>query len=657
MSFHLYNINELYSNASGTEQFIELKVGNNNGENLWAGHELTVTDGSTTRTYTFPNDLPGSQTANTFVLIVTPGYASAHPEITPDFIIPSGFLFVNGGTLDYGEGADVWNYPTLPTDGESLNRNGSTGTPTPMTFNEAPEVSAPVADQSVDPGQAFLLVVPSNTFTDGDGDTLAYSAAQSSGSPLPSWLTFTAGTRTFSGTPDTGDVGSINIRVTVSDGHGGTASDTFTLTVGNPNDPPVVNNPLPDQTTDVGEVFQFVVPSTTFTDPDNDTLTYSAMLGSGAALPSWLTFNASTRTFSGTPDSGDAGTIEIKVTASDGNGGTESDIFALNIVVSVNQPPVVNAPLSYQNGDVGQAFMLVVPATTFIDADNDALAYSATLTGGAALPSWLTFNASTRTFSGTPEGTDAGTVDIALTVSDGNGGTASDSFSLDIAGGSLIMGTPGPDRLTGAGGEDTIQGAAGNDLLAGGAGDDTLDGSSGIDTAVYSGARANYTGSGSASGIEVVDLTGADGADLLTEIERLQFSDQNLAFDLGLNQAAGNTVRIIGAAFDAPTIQQHPDYVGIGLSLFDSGMSMLAVCELVIGAMGNPTDEAFVNTVYENVVGVLPSVAERDVYVGLLQGSGGSLTQAQLLEIAGNAELNAVNINLVGLQQSGVEFV
>lgn len=43
--------------------------------------------------------------------------------------------------------------------------------------------------------------------------------------------------------------------------------------------------------------------------------------------------------------------------------------------------------------------------------------------------------------------------------------------------------------------------------------------------------------------------------------------------------------------------------------------------------------------------------------MGLLQGSGGPLTQAQLLEAAANSDINAQNIDLVGLQQSGVEFV
>ncbi|MBI4179449.1 hypothetical protein HY522_08520 [bacterium] len=62
-------------------------------------------------------------------------------------------------------------------------------------------------------------------------------------------------------------------------------------------------------------------------------------------------------------------------------------------------------------------------------------------------------------------------------------------------------------------------------------------------------------------------------------------------------------------------------------------------------------------TVYQNVVGVLPSDGERDFYVGLLQGSGGAMTQAELLVLASNATVNEQNIDLVGLQNTGVEFV
>jgi hypothetical protein len=46
----------------------------------------------------------------------------------------------------------------------------------------------------------------------------------------------------------------------------------------------------------------------------------------------------------------------------------------------------------------------------------------------------------------------------------------------------------------------------------------------------------------------------------------------------------------------------------------------------------------------------------RDAFASLLQGSGGQMTQGQLLEFAANIDLNAQQINLVGLQASGVEF-
>jgi len=202
---------------------------------------------------------------------------------------------------------------------------------------------------------------------------------------------------------------------------------------------------------------------------------------------------------------------------------------------------------------------------------------------------------------------------------------------------------------------NALTGNALNNTLTGLAGNDTIDGGAGIDTAAFSGNRAAYTIGGGGTSV-----SGPDGSDTLTNIERLQFSDKQLAFDLGSGQAAGNTVRVIGAAFDANYLT--PTFVGLGLDLFDAGKSMLEVCQLALGTglylslAGSTSNEAFVNTVYKNVVGALPSDAVRDSYVGLLQGSGGTMTQAQLLELAANAGVNATNINLVGLQQSGAEF-
>ena len=218
----------------------------------------------------------------------------------------------------------------------------------------------------------------------------------------------------------------------------------------------------------------------------------------------------------------------------------------------------------------------------------------------------------------------------------------------------VISGTDNPDNLVGTSGEDFILGADGQDTLEGAEGNDTLNGGLGVDTALYASNRADYSILGSSSALNV---SGPDGNDILTGIERLHFADKNIAIDLNAGQAASNTALLIGAAFDAPTIQEHPDYVGIGLNLFDSGQSMLQVAQLVIGVLGNPSNGDFVNNVFQNVVGAAPSSAEHDFYVGLLEGSGGSLTQAELLEIAANSEVNATNIDLVGLQQSGIEFV
>jgi Ca2+-binding RTX toxin-like protein len=217
----------------------------------------------------------------------------------------------------------------------------------------------------------------------------------------------------------------------------------------------------------------------------------------------------------------------------------------------------------------------------------------------------------------------------------------------------VITGTEGADNLPGMAGDDIISAAGGNDTLDGGAGNDSLDGGTGVDTALHSGNRASYTVAKTASGYSV---SGPEGNDTLAGVERIQFADQKFALDLGTGEAAGNTVRVIGAAFDAPTIQQHPDWVGIGLQFFDGNMSMLEVCELVAQQVMGLSNSAFVTQVYTNVAGFAPDTASLNAFVGMLQGSGGQMTQGQLLEFAATIDLNAQQIDLVGLQASGVEF-
>lgn len=105
---------------------------------------------------------------------------------------------------------------------------------------------------------------------------------------------------------------------------------TMTINVTAVNDSPTVANAIPNQAATVGTTFSYQFPEKTFMDLDDDSLTYSATKSDGSPLPSWLNFNASSRTFSGTPASGDTGTITIKVTASDDNDSASDDF---NIVV------------------------------------------------------------------------------------------------------------------------------------------------------------------------------------------------------------------------------------------------------------------------------------------------------------------------------------
>ena len=300
--------------------------------------------------------------------------------------------------------------------------------------NDAPTVATPIADQVTVEDAAFNFTIPASAFTDANvGDLLSYSATLADGTVLPSWLSFNAATRTFSGTPINGNVGNLNVKVTATDLAGAIASDVFSLTVVNVNDAPIVTTPLADQIIDTGTAYSFIVPANIFADVDvGDTLNYSATLADGTALPSWLSFNAASRTFSGTPTNGDVGSLGIKVTATDVGGLSASDIFAVT-VSNNNTAPTLASTIADQEMAEDILFTFQIPAGSFTDLDvSDVLSYSASLADGMPLPSWLSFNAATRTFSGTPVNANVGAIDVRVTATDGNLASVSDVFRVTV---------------------------------------------------------------------------------------------------------------------------------------------------------------------------------------------------------------------------------
>ena len=268
---------------------------------------------------------------------------------------------------------------------------------------------------------AVSITIPAGSFTDVNGNSLTYTAKLSSGAALPAWLSFD-GTR-FTGTPPANFNGALDIRVTASDG-ALTANDVFRLTITPVNDAPVLAIPLSDVTLAEDTAVSITMPAGSFTDVDN-TLTYTATLADGTALPSWLTLTGTK--FTGTPPANFNGVLDIKVTASDGSL-SASDVFRLTIN-SVNDKPVLAALLPDVTSPEDTPVSITIPAGSFTDADGDALTYTATLSTGAALPAWLSFNGTQ--FTGTPPANFSGAIDIKVTASDGSL-SISDIFRLTI---------------------------------------------------------------------------------------------------------------------------------------------------------------------------------------------------------------------------------
>lgn len=89
------------------------------------------------------------------------------------------------------------------------------------------------------------------------------------------------------------------------------------------------------------------------------------------------------------------------------------------------------------------------------------------------------------------------------------------------------------NTLNGMAGNDTLDGAGGDDELKGGDGDDVLDGGDGNDTAIFSSLKSNYqidTNVDAAGVPQIVvkyvgDAESAEGTDILSNIETIEFSD------------------------------------------------------------------------------------------------------------------------------------
>ncbi|HEY1381938.1 MAG TPA: hypothetical protein VGF55_34385 [Gemmataceae bacterium] len=135
-AFHLWSIQEVYTNSSGTLQFIELTdtppfdPGPPFGgfQNFVNGMTVNVSNTGATQTNTFTvpgGPLPGDTFGHTLLFGTSGIQAAGAPA--PDYIIPDGFLFQSGGSVSlFGGITNSGPYTALPTDGQ-LSRDWATG--------------------------------------------------------------------------------------------------------------------------------------------------------------------------------------------------------------------------------------------------------------------------------------------------------------------------------------------------------------------------------------------------------------------------------------------------------------------------------------------------------------------------------------------------
>lgn len=425
------------------------------------------------------------------------------PNVDAGTSFTSSIIAADGAFQRTTNTAKVWINPSVPTAGF--------GNATPTLENE-------ISNQNGTAFSSFTFAVPSSTFADVDGDTLTLSAAS-----LPNWLSFNALTRTFSGTPQTANVGTTSVTVTARDSSNASVSDTFDIVV------------AAAPTSDI------VMNSVTANGKNTLTVSYEIQ-NSPITGPVTLRFvQSADAVFSGTD------TLLSNVTisaAADLTVGLHTKTFTIG--TATGQVKLPGAGATEPTTDY---FILAVadPTNAITEADSDPLhedntvpfvgAYSTTTTilihGGAA----------NDTVTLTYPTTSSGSVTIGLSgslsasYSIAYGSTA--AFRLRTHAGDdtvnvitsslaarpmLQLGGDGNDVLVGAGGADTLNGGAGDDTLSGRLGSDSLNGGSGSNTLSES-ANVNFAltntslsgvGTDTLASLQIANLTGGTSANTFT---------------------------------------------------------------------------------------------------------------------------------------------
>jgi serralysin len=233
------------------------------------------------------------------------------------------------------------------------------------------------------------------------------------------------------------------------------------------------------------------------------------------------------------------------------------------------------------------------------------------------------------------------TVNYGTVIENVLGSTYNDNlYGNDI--GNYIIGNDGNDNLYGLEGNDTINGGSGND---------SIDGGIGIDIAEFNSNKSSNHIIFNKSNLTIRSLSNNDDIDILKNIERLKFLDTSIAFDLDSN--AGVVAKVMGAVLGKASIK-NSIYFGYWLSQTDTGLSYADIGQKALDKAGLKTNDQIVSTLWKNVVGFTASEVEKAPFIKMLVDG---MKPGDLVVLAADTTFNTANINLVGLVQTGIEYL
>jgi len=270
--------------------------------------------------------------------------------------------------------------------------------------NTAPVIDS-IANQTGEENTLFELTV---TGSDADGDSLTFS---SNYSELTSTIINATAAR-FSFTPVDEDNGNHTILVTVTDARGAINSTTFVLEILDVNNPPVLG-PIGNRIAKINKTFSLKVNASDL--DSGDTLTFSDNT-------SLFDINPSTGLIEFTPNASQEGEYTINISVTDDAAIPKIDYEVVIFTITQNRAPIIDT-IGNQTAIEDIAFSLTINAS---DPDGDQLTFSDNT-------SLFDINPLTGLINFMPNASQVGLYSIEISVDDGDDGTASAIFWLNIS--------------------------------------------------------------------------------------------------------------------------------------------------------------------------------------------------------------------------------